>query len=199
MTVWFTSDLHFGHANIIRYCGRPFADADEMDEALIDRWNERVGASDDVIVLGDLALGRITESLALVERLHGRKQLIAGNHDRCWSGHGPKAEPWVERYLDAGFEAVHQGTIALQLAGRRVLAGHFPYVGDSHDEDRYQDHRPADRGDWLLHGHVHERWRQHGRMINVGSDAWGLAPITEQDLLAVIDAGPADLAPLPLG
>ncbi|WP_258934193.1 hypothetical protein [Nesterenkonia pannonica] len=52
MTTFFTSDHHFGHANIIRYCDRPFADVAEMDEAMIDRWNETVSPDDEVWVLG---------------------------------------------------------------------------------------------------------------------------------------------------
>jgi len=75
---------------------------------------------------------------------------------------------------------LHHGEIALVLPGRiSVLAYHFPYRGDSHDHDRYREHRPADEGAWLLHGHVHERWRQRGRMINVGVDAWGGYPVTD--------------------
>jgi len=66
---------------------------------------------------------------------------------------------------------VHQGGLRLDVGGIRVLARHFSYRGDSHDRDRYVEHQPVDRGDWLLHGHVHESWRQLDRMINVGVDA----------------------------
>ena len=55
MALWLTSDLHFGHENIIRYCDRPFADVDAMNRALVDRWNEVVGDDDVVWVLGDFA------------------------------------------------------------------------------------------------------------------------------------------------
>jgi calcineurin-like phosphoesterase family protein len=197
MTAWYTADLHFGHANIIAYSGRPFADADAMNGALIDRWNAAVHPDDTVWVLGDVALGRIDESLGLVALLNGDKRLLAGNHDRCWSGHGRRAAGWTERYLAAGFAEVHQGQIAIAVGGRRVRACHFPYRGDSHDHDRYVAERPVDRGDWLLHGHVHERWRQRGRMINVGVDAWGCGPVDETALAALINDGPNDLAPLP--
>jgi len=102
MTTWFTADLHFGHANIINYSGRPFADATAMNQALIERWNDSIHPDDTVWVLGDVALGRIEETLALVGGLNGRKLLLAGNHDRCWAGHGRRAEGWTERYLAAG-------------------------------------------------------------------------------------------------
>jgi len=186
MTVWFTADLHFGHANIIEYCGRPFGDVESMNAALIERWNYSVHPSDTVWVLGDVALGRITETLSLVGELHGRKLLLAGNHDRCWFGHGPRADGWTERYLDAGFAEVHQGHIVMPVGDHTVLASHFPYRGDSHDHDRYVEHRPVDNGEWLLHGHVHERWRQRERMINVGVDAWDCHPVSETDIASLI-------------
>ena len=146
MTMWFTSDLHFGHANIIEYSGRPFADVDEMNEALIERWNDAVQPDDLVWVLGDVAMGRIGETLPLVSRLAGRKQLVAGNHDRCWDGHGTKAAEWTQRYLDAGFSEIHQGAITLTVGGHVVLACHFPYRGDSQAFDRYPEARPTDAG-----------------------------------------------------
>ena len=189
MTTWFTADLHFGHANIIDYCGRPFADSTAMNEALIQRWNAHIQPDDTVWVLGDVALGRIDESLRLVGRLNGRKLLLAGNHDRCWDGHGRRAARWTERYVDAGFGSVLQGEVSMTIGDQEVVACHFPYRGDSHEQDRYADRRPADRGAWLLHGHVHGRWRQRGRMVNVGVDAWGCAPIDETTLLGIA-AGP---------
>ena len=196
MALWLTADLHLGHANIIRYCDRPFDTVADMDERLVDRWNERVADDDTVLVLGDVALGPISSSLGHVRRLAGRKVLVAGNHDRCWSGNGGKARAWHGRYLDAGFAEVHQGTIDVEVAGHRVRAGHFPYEGDSHDEDRFGSHRPEDDGRWLLHGHVHDRWRQRGRMVNVGVDAWDHRPVAEDEVAALVVHGPADLAPL---
>lgn len=195
MITWFTSDLHIGHANIIKYCDRPFADVEEMNEALVDRWNEVVGSDDTVWVLGDVAMGPIVESLALTARLNGTKILVTGNHDRCWHGHGRSAEVWVERYLAAGFSEIRQGTQAIELAGRAVLLDHFPYVGDSHDEDRFNAHRPHDDGEWLLHGHVHERWDQSDRMINVGVDVRNFRPMPETEVIALIAAGPAPTQP----
>lgn len=192
MATWFTADLHFGHANIIGYCQRPFTDVDAMNRALVDNWNEVVAESDTVWIVGDFALGKPTETLPFATELHGHKILLAGNHDRCWGGHGPRAERWIERYLEAGFAEVVQDTATINVAGRSVLVSHFPYRGDSHGLDRFVEHRPDDQGTWLLHGHVHDRWAQQGRMINVGVDVTGFRPISESSIAALIDGGPSD-------
>jgi calcineurin-like phosphoesterase family protein len=197
MTVWFSSDLHFGHANIIKYCERPFNDVGHMNQALISGWNEVVQPGDTVWVLGDVSLGSIEDSLALVGRLNGSKLLVAGNHDRCWPSHGPKAMRWIDRYLEAGFAEIMPNEVSLTVGTIEVRMCHFPYRGDSHDADRYVDERPADHGGWLLHGHVHERWRQRDRMINVGTDAWNFRPVSDHEIAKLIEAGPQSLAPLP--
>jgi calcineurin-like phosphoesterase family protein len=191
MTVWFTSDLHLGHANIIGYSARPFANADAMDRALVAGWNSVVESTDDVWVLGDFALGRIYATLPLAGQMAGHKYLVCGNHDRCWARHGARSLEWIERYRRAGFEDILQGPVELQVAGNEVLACHFPYQGDSHDHDRFVEARPVDRGQWLLHGHVHEKWCQRGRMINVGVDAWDYRPVSSEALGQLIAAGPA--------
>lgn len=189
MTTLFTADLHLGHTNIIEYSGRSFTDAEAMNRALIDNWNEVVDDSDDVWVLGDFAMGKIDHTLALVAELRGRKLLLTGNHDRCWPNHGRRAEGWTDRYLEAGFAEVHHGQLKFDVGGTTVVACHFPYRGDSHDKDRYVDQRPLDRGRWLLHGHVHERWQKRGRMINVGVDAWGYRPVAEASIADLIGSG----------
>ena len=79
--IWFTSDTHFGHKNILIYesDARPFETLEEMHEVLIDRWNSVVRDGDTVYHLGDFAFGQQWVSIA--ERLKGRKKLIMGNHD----------------------------------------------------------------------------------------------------------------------
>lgn len=198
MAVFLTSDLHLGHANIIAYTGRPYATIEAMNAALVERWCETVGDADEVWILGDLAMGRIAESLAPVASLPGRKILVPGNHDRCWTGHRKGVERWRAEYLAAGIEQIVDAPARLGLTeGVAVLLDHFPYAGDSRDEpDRYLEHRPVDRGGWLAHGHVHNAWRQRGRQINVGVDAWAGRPVSAETIASLIAAGPADLEPL---
>ena len=189
MTTWFTADLHLGHRNILDYCSRPFTDVGSMNDTLIDNWNDVVAPNDTVWIVGDFALGKIDDTLPLVSALHGRRILVAGNHDRCWAGHGRRAEGWTERYLEAGFDEVVQGSMHVDVGDDTVLLCHFPYRGDSHDHDRFTEYRPIDRGEWLLHGHVHDRWAQNGRMINVGVDIAHYAPMSADVIIGVIRAG----------
>lgn len=196
MAMYFTSDPHVGHRNIIKYCGRPFTNVDEMDAALEAAWRGVIGDDDDVLVVGDVAMGRRTETLPRYGALPGRKLLVCGNHDGPFRRDGvaqPKAE---QQYLDAGFDEILHGTHRIRIGRRRVLISHFPYRGDSHEHDRYVEHRPIDQGEWLIHGHVHDLWRQRGRMINVGVDAWAGAPVPLETIAAMIDAGPQDLDPV---
>lgn len=78
--IWFISDTHFGHENIIYYAGRPFEGATEMDEELIDAWNARVRPDDLVYHLGDFAMDA-KHGVAIRRNLNGAIRLIVGNHD----------------------------------------------------------------------------------------------------------------------
>jgi calcineurin-like phosphoesterase family protein len=80
MTIYFTADTHFSHDAIIRFCDRPFRDAQAMDDALVANWNRRVGPDDTVFHLGDFCW-RKGDGLSLLAQLRGRKHLILGNHD----------------------------------------------------------------------------------------------------------------------
>ena len=196
MKRFFTADLHLGHANVIRYAGRPYSSVEQMDDDLVARWNDLVDPTDEVWVLGDVAMGRIADSLARVAVLHGTKHLIAGNHDRVHPTYRTKdPDRWVAAYRDAGFASIAERA-RLDIGGVDVLLCHFPRRGDSHDEDRFPEHRPTDWKGWLLHGHVHESWRQRDRQVNVGVDAWAYRPVVEDEIVALLDAGPHHLAPL---
>jgi calcineurin-like phosphoesterase family protein len=188
MARYFTADLHLGHHNIIQYSERPFRDVAHMSDELVGRWNSMVGPTDEVIVLGDFAMGRIAETLPTAARLNGRKVLLTGNHDRCWNGHRKGVSAAAARYLEAGFDEIWQGVVDLHVSGNRVQVCHFPYRGDSHDHDRFTSHRPVDDGAWLLHGHVHQSWKVCDRMINVGVDVWEYSPVSEDAIVELMQS-----------
>ncbi len=80
--IWFTSDCHFSHANVIKYDKRPFTSAQEMDETLIANWNAKVKANDIVFYLGDLSFDRdFGRTQAIAKQLKGKIHFILGNHD----------------------------------------------------------------------------------------------------------------------
>jgi len=172
MSRFFTADTHFGHKNIKVYMARPWSTNDEMREGLIERWNAAVKPFDEVWVLGDFSFGGAGFTSQIVPRLNGRKRLIKGNHD----GYRP------DRYTGWGFESATAEPVEILIRGIPVLMCHYPYAGDHTDEDRYLDRRPVDAGKWLLHGHIHNKWRILGRQINVGVDAWDWSPVSEEVL-----------------
>jgi len=201
VTTHITSDTHLGHVNVIELSERPFPDVGAMNMALIERWNERVQDGDTVYHLGDVVLGKTSETLPLVGLLNGYKILLSGNHDRAWHGHR-KTGTWEQRYRDAGFDEVITDAYEAQsimVGDRRVLICHFPYDGDHTEQVRFEEHRlPDDGHTWLLHGHSHGALgRQHGRQIDVGVDAWGGRPASLTEIAEIIDGGPGHLDVLP--
>ena len=93
--VWFTSDPHFYHKNVIEYCNRPFDSVEEMNETLIKNWNDRVKKNDTIYILGDFCFGTKEQCIEILNRLNGQKFLIYGNHDaRLRSGAFAKYFQW---------------------------------------------------------------------------------------------------------
>jgi calcineurin-like phosphoesterase family protein len=207
---WWTSDTHYSHANIITYCERPFTDPvaggeedrlvtpniEKMNEALIERWNDTVADDDEIIVVGDLAMGSTRHSIPLTERLRGRRFLVPGNHDKC---HGMyKSSAKARRWYEAAGWTILPNEMTVTIDGREVLVCHFPYVsgtgtgrsGTRHFDDRYSAFRPDDNGLWLIHGHTHavEKINREHRMIHVGVDAWDYTPVSDDQLAALINS-----------
>lgn len=207
MTVWFTSDLHFGHRFVAKLRG--FKDADgEADlkahtDAIERAWSAVVKPDDIVWVLGDICISTSTWDLALfiLGGLPGRKRLINGNHDPISSIHrdGWKFHPAARKV----FEAV-QDFAKIRLGGRTVLLSHYPYSGvgaeglrnedGSQVEERYGEFRLPDYGYPLLHGHTHGPEKLHfsdggTRQIHVGLDAWNMKLVSQHEVERLLDNG----------
>lgn len=182
--VWFTSDQHYGHKNIIKHSGRPFSSVEEMDAALIANHNEVVHHDDTVYHLGDFAWHdkKVEHYLS---QLRGQHYLVPGNHDECHSCHR-QYRKGCTAYTFAGFQILdEQAVISLGGALGMVLMCHMP-AWDGQDQ-RYPEHRPRVIPDrFLLHGHVHERWQTRkvswGWQINVGVDVWKYGPVMLEQL-----------------
>jgi calcineurin-like phosphoesterase family protein len=186
VNIWFTSDTHFGHERIIELCNRPFESVEHMNESIIENHNALVKPGDKVFHLGDLAMGKIAETLPLAARLNGDKALIPGNHDRVFSQNKQKM---LDRFMPLYSEIFTVMPEQTKVPKHNLKMCHFPYYGDSHEEDRYSGMRPADNGDWLIHGHVHDSWKVNGRQINVGVDVWDFRPVHLDEILAITEAG----------
>ena len=159
--IYFTSDTHFGHSNVIKYCNRPYADVAEMNQVLTDRWNARVKPGDTVYHLGDFAMGPVAELDGHCDKLAGNIILVKGNHDRRKG-----------RMLAAGFQEV-VNELYLELDGERLFLHHQPMLGDAW----------KDKADTHLCGHVHTEWASLGTIINVGVDMNNFEPKTLEELL----------------
>jgi calcineurin-like phosphoesterase family protein len=115
--IFFTSDTHFCHANIIKLCGRPFDNVEEMNEALIKNWNNTVGPNDIVYHLGDFCFGGSSAWHYVAGSLNGRIHLIVGNHD--------------EKNLRQGYENIFEEItpqVRLFIEGYNVYLNHYPFM-----------------------------------------------------------------------
>ena len=172
--IFFTSDLHLGHANIIRLCNRPFADVEEMDRSLIERWNRKVKESDIVYLVGDIVWDK-RKVPGYMEQLRGRKILISsGNHDAPWANKEAYA-PYVESRIPY---------LETKINGHLVTLCHYPLL-------EWKDSRElsSKRQSYLIHGHIHNRISDEYRPIylmphalNAGFDINGFEPVTFDQL-----------------
>lgn len=156
--LWFTSDTHFGHANILKYDKRPFSTIAEHDESLIERWNAHVRKGDVVYHLGDVAWHTKQADIdVLLSRLNGTKILILGNHD---SKHIAKSPRWAKV---TPYEEV-------SASGQKVCLFHYRMVvwNRSH------------HGSWALHGHSHGSLpvNLQAKTFDVGTMCWDYRPIS---------------------
>lgn len=168
MTTWFTADTHFGHTNIIKYTNRPFANAKEMDEALISNWNARVRPEDNVYHLGDFALNTPSECMDVLDRLNGNIHLVRGNHEASAEACSDRFV-WVKDYHELLIEDqdAHRGQQSIVL---------FHYA--------MRVWNASHHGNWSLFGHSHGTLADDptSRSIDVGVDVHNLFPISYQEV-----------------
>ena len=157
---WFTSDTHFGHSKIIEYCNRPFSNADEMDETMIERWNSVVKPNDTVWHLGDFAFHKSQEEItALLQRLNGTKNLIAGNHDDAKT-----------RY--AAWNDV-RALVELSLGNKtKVTLCHYAL----------RVWNKSHHGALHFYGHSHGTLPGDRQSLDVGVDCWDYTPVNIEQI-----------------
>ena len=182
--VFFTSDLHFGHENVLRFDNRPFASVEEMDAELVRRWNEKVGKGDLVYVLGDLIWkSRNGDAHNLIRSLNGQIILIKGNHDRFLHNAQAKAALAGIKDYDDICVTLEDGSV------RRCILSHYfiPfYNGHRHQAIHLHGHSHfTDEADLELNMamDLNESGFKN-EIYNVGCMYWDYAPVTLAEILS---------------
>lgn len=170
MAILYTSDLHFGHANAIRFDHRPFLDVDEMDRFLIQMWNHRVQPDDHVYILGDVCYRNKQPEEWYLRQLRGHKHLIIGNHD--WQLLNNET---AMNY----FESVNQ-MLYINDNGNGVHMCHYPIAEWNH----------MMYGSYHVYGHIHasqnevsDYMKKKERALNAGCMVNGYAPASLHEMI----------------
>ena len=162
MNVFFTSDTHLMHANVIKHDSRPFDSIEEHDEAIVGNWNDLVGHRDLVYHLGDVVWYNRAKTSEILSRLRGRIILVKGNHD-----HFVRTKVHAER-----FEKIEMlMRIKPKVYGREMILCHYPIL----------QWRNKHHGSWHLHGHTHHNGLKEyrkGMCLDVGTNGWSYSPIS---------------------
>lgn len=175
--VWFTSDTHFYHTNIINFCRRPFESIEEMNETLIANWNKVGGTNDIVFHLGDFCLGDSTKWNGILDRLNGKIYLILGNHD---------LRNFRASYTER-FELVTM-QMNIEIDKQKICLNHYPFLCYDGSYD----------GVWQLFGHVHTNRDNTGNdaarlkmlfptQYDVGVDGNDFTPVSFAQVRAIIE------------
>lgn len=166
--IFFSSDHHFGHENVIRFCARPYSSVEEMDADMVKRWNEVVGPEDRVFYLGDFAMRMHPRRLREVfDSLNGIKSFIPGNHDK-----GPTwGLPWDEP---------PQPYREIFIDGTRVTLCHYALR-------TWRDQR---RGGVMLYGHSHGKLPGNSQSLDVGVDCWDYRPAEWREIKSRLETLP---------
>jgi calcineurin-like phosphoesterase family protein len=179
---YFTSDLHFFDAGVIRYCDRPYRNVEEMHRELSKNFMQTTQDAEEIYVLGDIctslsareadagaAIERLKEAAALLGAGAKPIHILRGNHDLL----PPEA------YLDAGFRDI-SARLETEVAGHKALLCHDPAA--------------AQRPNTLcVCGHMHHLFREHYDAkrnilaVNIGVDVRGYKPVSEEEIAAIIE------------
>lgn len=179
MEVWYTSDWHLGHLNIIRFDQRPFHSLQEMADILVQNYNALVGPKDVVYFVGDMGWGKTLDLANALARMNGFKILIPGNHDN--------------KLVKGLFDLVQYKAV-VEIGGQLVSISHCPLMGvkredwcdaNWHGEDRLgKIYSVEDKGQFHLHGHIHSDQfnKTRGRQFDVGVRANDYFPVSGEEI-----------------
>jgi len=169
--IFFTADHHFGHANIIKHCSRPFQNVQEMDEVLINNWNAAVKPNDTVYIAGDLFFRNATSTEEYLQRLNGKKHLLIGNHDKDWM---------KKTDLPRFFESVER-MMEISDGAHKITLCHYPMM----------TWNGIKKSAYMIHGHIHNNTnadyfpliRNMPNLLNAGVEINGYKPVSFNELV----------------
>lgn len=169
MKTWITSDLHFGHPNIMKFCPKTrgrYNDVTHMNEDMIVQWNTKVDPIDRVYILGDVSFQRPQPATETLARLNGNKILVKGNHDRKNLEYDLFKMQFIEIY----------DYLELTYNGHYIVMMHYPIA----EWDRMH------RGSLHFHGHLHgnKSGLEQYRARDAGFDATGNVVMLMEDAIA---------------
>ncbi len=153
--IYFSSDHHFNHANILKYTQRPFSSIQEMDSEMISKWNSVVKDRDEVYYLGDLTLGNWGTARSYLKQLKGRIKFIEGNHDKRWFSSlesNQKLPPIYE----------------LNYMNKTIVLSHYSL----------RSWNKSFHGSYHLFGHSHGELPPYGKSFDIGVDCWNFYPVS---------------------
>lgn len=177
--IWFTSDLHFGHRNVLRFCDRPWNDEKEMGNGLIENWNNTVGDNDIVFILGDVFWFNDSHNIKKVlSKLKGKNiYIIPGNHDDFKSYHRVDDDR-INLCEDVVVTWITREGKKLQ----EIWLSHYPMMTWPHREN----------GAYQFFGHIHSKPDKkegvdqdlplHWNQLDVGCDYWDYKPVSLEAL-----------------
>lgn len=164
--IYFTSDTHYWHKTAIEYCRRPFATVEEMNEAMIERWNSRVKPDDSVYHLGDVCFAGKEKAHAILKRLNGQKFLIRGNHDKAFS------DQWLSKYF-TWVKDFYTLKVDDGLVCQRIVLCHYAL----------RTWEKIHHGAWHLFGHSHGTMKMIiNPSMDVGVDCHNYFPISYDEV-----------------
>lgn len=170
MSIYLTSDLHFGHDRQFLYEPRGFNEISEHDERIIENWNEKITPEDDVYILGDLMLGNNEHGIECVKRLNGHLHIIYGNHD---------TDSRKKLYNELGI--IHGYADVIKYKKYIFYMSHYPTITSNLDDGESLHQKVIN-----LYGHTHQKsnfYRDIPTMYHVGLDSHNNTPILLDDII----------------
>lgn len=173
--IYFTSDHHFGHKNIIKYCNRPFSSVEEMDSIMIERWNQVVKPNDMVYHLGDFTLNNRDKAIEYFSKLNGKVYIVKNpsHHDKNWIKFNSFSYTTITTTNVMSSVMYIDPITTIRYGIKTIVMCHFPML----------EWEGSHHGSIHFHGHSHGNIPNRENFIDVGVDCWNYYPITFEQIM----------------